>query len=129
MKETNAPISFVVVNPNAGNGKGKKEWNTIKSILEKYSFQYKHEFTSQKMDASKLVKKAIANGYRTVVAVGGDGTLHEIINGIMEQNSVPTNEIFVGLIPVGSGNDWGKMFGIPTDYEEAVKVLIARKCI
>jgi diacylglycerol kinase (ATP) len=128
MKETSAPISFVVVNPNAGNGKGKKEWNTIKSILKKHSFQYKHVFTSRKMDASKLVKKAIANGYRTVVAVGGDGTLHEIINGIMEQNSAPTNEVFVGLIPVGSGNDWGKMFGIPTDYEEAIKVLIARKC-
>ena len=128
MSENNGPSNFVIINPNAGNGKGRKEWNTIRSILESHSFSYQPEFTSQKMDASKLAKEAIYNGYKTIIAVGGDGTLHEIINGIMEQGAVPTNEIYVGLIPIGSGNDWGKMFGIPMDYNEAVKVIKEGRC-
>ncbi len=128
MINNDPPGNFVIINPNAGNGKGKKEWHTIMSILDNCSFSYKPEFTSQKKDASKLVKEAINNGYRNIIAVGGDGTLHEIINGIMEQDTVPSKEIYVGLIPVGTGNDWGKMFDIPMDYEGAVRVLKERRC-
>ena len=128
MRENNDTSNFVIINPNAGNGKGKKEWDTIRSILEKHSFFYKPEFTSKKKDASRLAKEAINDGFRNIIAVGGDGTLHEIINGIMEQENVPTKEINVGLIPVGSGNDWGKMFGIPMDYVEAVRVLKEFRC-
>jgi YegS/Rv2252/BmrU family lipid kinase len=118
---------LVIVNPNAGNGKGKKDWGKIVSILEKYGTNYKELFTERKGHAIELSKEGIEAGYRKFLCVGGDGTLNEIVNGVFNQDKCPTKEITLGSIPVGTGNDWGRMFGIPLNYDGAIQIIKEEK--
>ncbi len=114
---------FTIVNPNAGNGKGKKDWDRISGLFERENIQIHPEFTQRRGDAIILTKEAIESGFRKIISVGGDGTLNEVVNGIFLQEQCPSVDISVGMIPVGTGNDWGRMFGIPLVYEGAVNVI------
>jgi YegS/Rv2252/BmrU family lipid kinase len=114
---------FAIVNPNAGNGKGKKDWNRISDILVKNDITFNVKTTQRKGQATEFTRELIAGGCRKIISIGGDGTLNEIVNGIFTQDHCPTTEIILSLIPVGTGNDWGRMFGIPLVYEGAVQVI------
>jgi len=114
---------FAIVNPNAGNGKGGKDWNRISDILTKNDIRFEMKSTGRKGQATEFTRDLIAAGYRKIISIGGDGTLHEVINGIFTQDKCLPGEIVLGLIPVGTGNDWGRMFGIPLIYEGAVQVI------
>lgn len=114
---------FVIVNPNAGNGKGGKDLNRISDLLGKNDIKFNAKSTQRKGHATEFTRELIADGYRKIISIGGDGTLNEIINGIFTQDLCPATEILLSLIPVGTGNDWGRMFGIPLIYEGAVQVI------
>lgn len=118
---------LVIVNPNAGNGKGKKDWATISSLLQKENLPFTVMFTEKKGEAIEFTKKGIASGFRKIITVGGDGTLNEVVNGVFSNDICPTLEISLALIPVGTGNDWGRMFGIPLDYEKSIKIIRENK--
>lgn len=119
----------VIINPNAGRRKGKKDWTEISGFLEKHGFNYEATFTEGKHHAIKLVRDSIISGYRRFIIVGGDGTMNEAVNGVFTQSVCPTSDIIIGMITVGTGNDWGRMFNIPEQYEKAVKVLKANKTL
>jgi len=114
---------FVIVNPNAGNGKGRKDWTRIADLLEKNDITFNMKPTERKGHATEFTRELIAGGYRKIISVGGDGTLNEIVNGLFTQNHCPPKDLILSIIPVGTGNDWGRMFGIPLIYEGAVKVI------
>jgi YegS/Rv2252/BmrU family lipid kinase len=114
---------FTIVNPNAGNGKGKKDWSRISGLFAKESVPISMRFTEKKGHAIELARDAIGKGFRRIISVGGDGTLNEVLNGIFTQDNIPSDKVIIGSIPVGTGNDWGRMFGIPLIYEGAVKVI------
>lgn len=120
---------LVIVNPNAGNGKGKKDWDRIAEIFSRENIPIVPHFTERKGEAHDLAQEAAKDGFRKIVSVGGDGTLNEVVNGIFSQNFCPPSEFILGLIPVGTGNDWGRMFGIPMMYEGAVSVIKECKVI
>ncbi len=111
---------MVVVNPNAGRRKGKRDWKEISGLLESHSFNYTHVFTEGKYHAIEIAINAIENGYRRFIVVGGDGTMNEVVNGVFTQNNCSTSEIVIGMLTVGTGNDWGRMFNIPLDYNKAL---------
>lgn len=114
---------LVIVNPNAGKRKGRKDWNQIASLLTENQIDYYAVFTERPRHAIDITMRGIADGYRKIVAVGGDGTMNEVVNGVFRQERVPSNDITLGIITVGTGNDWGRMFGIPKDYVGAIKLL------
>lgn len=114
---------LILVNPNAGVGKGIKDWRSISSLLSENNFEYEAVFTEKKLHAIELVQEKIAEGFRKIIVVGGDGTMNEAVNGIFNQDVVPTTEITLGMISVGTGNDWVKTFNIPLDYSEAIKII------
>ncbi|HOS73031.1 MAG TPA: diacylglycerol kinase family lipid kinase [Bacteroidales bacterium] len=118
---------FVIVNPNAGGGKGKKDWKRISDLLTRENISFISRFTGRRGQAIDYTDEAIEKGFRRFISVGGDGTLNEVVNGIFIRNRVPANEITIAMIPVGTGNDWGRMFGIPSIYEGAVKVIAEGK--
>ena len=118
---------FVIINPNAGNGKGRKDWKLISSGMQEHELIWSEYFTDRKGHAISLSQEAIAAGYRKILCVGGDGTLNEIVNGTFNQQICPTKNITLGLIPVGTGNDWGRMFGIPLNYDGAIQIIKAEK--
>ena len=114
---------YVVVNPNAGSRKIKHDWPEIKMLLSEAGFEFGFVFTEGSLDAIELVKKAIADGERNFIAVGGDGTFNEVANGIFSQAEVNQEEFTLAAIPVGTGNDWGRMFSIPADYKQAIEII------
>jgi len=114
---------LVIVNPNAGSGKGGKDWERIAALLVKAGIHFSVRFTEKRGHAIMISKESIVEGFRKIVTVGGDGTLNEVLNGAYLQNSCKPSEISLGLIPVGTGNDWGKMFGIPLIYEGAIEII------
>lgn len=113
----------IIVNPNAGGRKAEKDWSEIARCLENAGIDCDVKFTSRPGEAIAFSRSFIEQGSRKLIAVGGDGTINEVVNGIFEQNSVPQEEICLGVIMVGTGNDWGKMFDIPMTYAEAVDVI------
>jgi len=118
---------FVIVNPNAGKRKGAKDWLEIAALLTDAGIRFVNVFTEHRDHAVILTRKYVENGYRNIIVVGGDGTLNEVVNGIFTQAHVPTDKITLAMIPVGTGNDWCRMFNIPGDYKQAIKLITKRK--
>lgn len=120
---TRTATHFIIINPNSGKRRGKRDWPEIASLLEKQGISFEFIFTAKRLDALIFAKQAAENGFRNIIVTGGDGTLNEAVNGIMLQRSVPSHEISIAMIPVGTGNDWGRMYQCPSDYKECVKMI------
>jgi len=114
---------LVIVNPNAGNRKGKHDWDKISGFLDSTGFIYDVSFTEGRGHAIKLSTEGINAGYRKIIVVGGDGTMNEVVNGVFKQDACKTEDVVLGMITVGTGNDWAKMFNIPDDYENAIDAI------
>lgn len=112
-----------MVNPHAGGGKGRRHWTTIKECLEQAGLSFEFACTEFKYHAVQLTVEAIARGYRRFVAVGGDGTLNEVVNGMFIQQDVPTDNFRLAVVAVGTGNDWLRMFGHPRDYQQQAQII------
>ena len=104
---------FVIVNPVAGNSKFNKYWSDIQQELKFNNITYEYTKTEYSNHEKIIVKQAINKGYKKIISVGGDGTLHHVINGIMTQNTIKPEEITIAVIPLGTGNDWIKTYNIP----------------
>jgi len=115
---------LIIVNPAASIGKCGKDWPEIQAILTNEGFDYDAILTTHHGHAIELVRDSIIEkGYTKIISIGGDGTNNEVINGIFTQDRIPTNEITMGTIPVGTGNDWRRTFGFPEDYLQIVKII------
>ncbi len=122
-------VWLVIVNPKAGSGKGLKDWPVISNQMYSSGLKFTCVFTEHKFHAIELTVKAVNDGYRNILAVGGDGTVHEVVNGIFFQKVVPTSEITLAVIPTGTGNDWIRMYGISKTYSEAVRALVEKRTV
>ena len=114
---------LIIANLHAGGNTGEKDWPIIEAGLIEEGFKYKTVFTNRRGHAIEIAKNLITKGYRNIIGVGGDGTLNEIVNGVFLQTNVPYNQITIGMIPIGTGNDWCRTFNIPNDYNEAIAVI------
>jgi len=114
---------FVIINPTSGNGSSNRKWPKIKAKLELEEFDFNFAFTEYENHSIELVQSAIIQGFKNIISIGGDGTLHNIINGIQRQNSVNSSEIQIGVIPIGTGNDWIKTYKIPLDTGKAISII------
>jgi len=115
---------FLIVNPSAGNTNFKKSWICIQSLLKTKEIFFSFAFTQYTKHELVLVDEAIKQGYRNFISVGGDGTLHHVVNGIMMQRYTKTSNIKLGVIPLGTGNDWIRTYKIPNSIEKAINVII-----
>lgn len=87
---------YVIVNPVAGFGKGTKKWGVLSSLMEQ-EFEYEVVFTERDKHAVSLAREAIEAGYVNLLAIGGDGTLHQVVNGLMTQNKTATSDITIAF--------------------------------
>lgn len=119
---------YIIINPHAGSKKTQDDWPKIRKLLGVHNFNFKSVFTEYQFHATELTREAIIKyGFRNIIIVGGDGTLNEVVNGIFKQSEVDPLDITLGIITVGTGNDWGRMYGLPTDYEDQIKVIKNKK--
>ena len=115
---------FIVVNPHSGNSNFKKSWEKITYILKLKNINFSYSFTEYRKHEVILVDKAIEQGYRNIISVGGDGTLHHVVNGIMKQRYIKTSKIKLGVIPLGTGNDWIRTYNIPNSIEKSIDIIL-----
>lgn len=106
-----------IINPMAGKGRGKKLLRTLDTLIHRHFPDAEVILTERRMHALELASERKDNADSTIVAVGGDGTVNEVGNGLMGGKAT------MSVIPIGSGNDFVKMFGIPTDIHKAVEKL------
>jgi len=112
------PSILVIYNPIAGRGRVKKHWPEVQQGLIDAGIEFDVVTTSAPLDAVKLAEKA-ATKYSTVVAVGGDGTVHEVVNGLLRASS-EGETITLGVVPLGNGDDFAKMIPPQTTIGEKV---------
>ncbi|PQJ79973.1 diacylglycerol/lipid kinase family protein [Polaribacter porphyrae] len=120
---------FIIANPTSGNRNFSKQWKEIQQYLKLKNIDYSFTVTQFSKHEIELVQAAIQQGFRNIISVGGDGTLHNVVNGIMMQIYVKTSDITIGVIPLGTGNDWIKMYNIPNSIEKAIEIIYRKKTI
>ncbi len=112
----------LIINPIAGGNLGKKMLKNVTLIenrLRERGAEFTFHYSSQKGDATKITADLIRSGATDIIAVGGDGTLHEVINGFSDFDRVT-----LGIIPCGTGNDFASALHLPLDVEKAVDVIL-----
>lgn len=120
---------YMIVNPYAGSGKTLERWEQARSQLERSGVPFRYEFTEGEGTLPVKVCRACAAGYRHIAAVGGDGTVHETLSGIMaflsteEGSAYSPSDFTLAVIPIGSGNDWIRTTGVPRDPAAAAALL------
>lgn len=116
----------LIVNPVAGRGAGEKALPIVRNTLQRLDVEFDVACTTRCGEATILAQEALAEGYDVLVAVGGDGLAHEIANGMLMETG---GEVVgtLGIIPIGSGNDFVKMLDVPTDLVAACYHLIEGK--
>jgi diacylglycerol kinase (ATP) len=120
---------FIIANPTSGNRNFSKLWREIQQLLKNKNIDYSYTFTRFSKHEVELVQNAIHKGYRKIISVGGDGTLHHVVNGVMRQRYVKTSNITIAVIPLGTGNDWIKTYNIPNSIEKAIAIIAQNKII
>lgn len=131
MTDSKADCYYFIVNPRAGSGKTMYEWLPAERRLKRLGIPCDIAMTDHKRHATALAQHAAAEGYRRIIAVGGDGSLHEVFNGICRwcaATGVPTEEFLIGVVPIGSGNDWIRSLGVPNDTTEVVDLISRNSC-
>jgi YegS/Rv2252/BmrU family lipid kinase len=113
----------IIVNPAAGAGKTAKKWPQIMTLLKNLGLDFKHDMTEAPGHAVELAKAAVKKGYKLIVSVGGDGTIHEIVNGLYEAGGAA--EVAVGIVNTGTGADYIRTLGVPRRYKDACKCLLS----
>lgn len=111
---------YYIINPASGGGKINKVQEKLRARLKELGIAGEFVKSTGPGDIPKLTRMAVEKGFNTIVAVGGDGTIHEVIN------SIPNESIALGIIPMGSTNELAKLLGI-NDWGEACTILAARK--
>jgi len=108
------PVRFIA-HPGAGRGAFARVWPDLSAALTAAGVQHEVQLTTRALEAADLARDAAEAGTPLVVAVGGDGTLHEVVNGILTADLPPAARPAVGLVPAGRGSDYARGLGLPTD--------------
>ncbi|HEY95285.1 MAG TPA: diacylglycerol kinase family lipid kinase [Dehalococcoidia bacterium] len=122
---TTVPRAKVIVNPVAGANKTYKKWPQLNRLLDHIGLSFDHQYTEGAGHAIELARDAASDGYRYLVAVGGDGTVNEVANGILNTGSA--GDVSFGVISTGTGSDFARSAGIPMDSINACSVLTSVK--
>jgi diacylglycerol kinase (ATP) len=118
---------FVVINPNSAGGKGKGHWEKIRKILEKNFISFTSQSGKDVQEAKELLKKALNEGFRNFIVIGGDGTIHQFVNFIMAEHESLIAEIVLAIIPIGTGNDFHRSIHLSNEAEKAIEAIKRRQ--
>lgn len=117
------PRYKIVVNPTSGRGNGARLYSEIKQKLEAHQLDFDMVTTNQPWHGYEITREAVRQGFDVVVAVGGDGTANEVINGLMDANQAGEGSPAMGVVTVGRGNDFAYSMGLPTNWETCIDIL------
>jgi YegS/Rv2252/BmrU family lipid kinase len=124
---TDEARTVLVVNPSAQNGQLGRRWPELAADLRRELGGFEEVMTAAPGDATRLTRQALEGGAGAVVAVGGDGTINEVVNGFFDGDRPVAPSALLGILPFGTGGDFRKTIPLPKDTREAARVLAARK--
>jgi diacylglycerol kinase (ATP) len=107
---------YVIANPNSGTADGEALQQGLKRLGDATI-----RTTRQSGDAKHFAAEAVSSGYDMVIAAGGDGTLNEVVNGLADG----FDKVTLGLVPLGTGNDFARSIGMPTEIDAAIEIIAA----
>ncbi len=125
-REYAAELPLFIVNPIAGSGHCKEKFEQAAEVFKKRGMQFRVKITESEGHAAVIAKDAAEAGVRKIIAVGGDGTLNEIVSAVSG-----TEGLVLGILPFGTGNDFASAIRIPTDPVKAAELILdgeARNC-
>jgi diacylglycerol kinase (ATP) len=114
----------IIANPTAGGGTGARQIPHIRQLLTEHKLDFDLVVSEYAGHAIELAKKAALEGAEVVVAAGGDGTVNEVLNGIMEAQKEGARLPAMGVLCIGRGNDFAGSAGIPAELELACQALV-----
>lgn len=117
----------IIVNPIAGRGAAVQSLPLIQQAFEARDAAHKTSFTEYPGHAIPLARRAVKKGADVLVAVGGDGTANEVLNGLIEAKQAGEGDACMGIVAVGSGNDFAYGAGVPTSLVEGLETLFNEK--
>lgn len=114
---------FIIVNPVSANSNTAKEWPCFEKVLMDSSYEFEYVMTEYPGHATELASKALKSGYGTIMSVGGDGTMNEVINGFFEDGRAINADSKLAVFSSGTGCDFIRTLGINKGLEGLLSVL------
>ncbi len=115
--------TFFIVNPRSGRGKPGRLWPQISEVFRAQDRTFEVAFTERRGHGKALARQALQDGFELIVAVGGDGVVNEVVNGMMADGKAVNPQATLGIVPCGSGNDLARMLGLPRETLAAARHL------
>ena len=125
MNDGNFRTKFIV-NPASANGSTGKLWDTLERVIGNEVGEVDASFTTATNHATGLAREALDDGFEMIVAVGGDGTVNEVVNGFFDSGAPVSTDAVLGVISRGTGSDFIKTMNLPREIEDAARVLKGR---
>lgn len=119
-----APRTVVVVNPNSQGGRLGARWPELRDTIGR-AFPFDEAITTGPGDATKLAREALRAGAQRIVAIGGDGTVNEVVNGFFDDGQPIAPDASFALIPFGTGGDFRRTINMPREIADAAAVIAA----
>lgn len=117
----------IIINPKSGKKKYRQQRKELFLLLKHHNIHFEYCVTRFAGHASKIAAAYVEAGYRNILILGGDGTISEAINGIFHADIASTRDIKIALIPRGTGNDWGRFWGITRNFKKSSAIFLAGK--
>ena len=124
MKNESPEQWAVIINPKSGKRKFKRQCDYLFSTLKDANINFEYRLTEFTGHAISITQEFIEKNYRNFLVVGGDGTFSEVVNGIFLSNKEDVSGFKLAIVPRGTGNDWGRFWGLTRNYEHSIEVFL-----
>lgn len=114
--------TMCVINPTSGNGRTKDAWSNLEKILIEEGYEFSSITTKYPEEAIEITRKALHNGYSKIIAVGGDGTINEVVNGFYIGDKRINKHSCLSIIPMGTGSDFARTLRLPKTTEHIINL-------
>ena len=115
---------LVIVNPASGRPDGGFGWRRLEHVLREAELPFDAVHTRHPGHGETLARQALHAGRRNILAVGGDGSVNEIVQGVMTAGLADTREVTLAVAPTGTGNDWARSLGIGRNPNEIARAVL-----
>jgi len=120
---------FVIVNPASGRSNRGTGWRAVERSLDAAGVAFEAVHTQHPGHGEVLARDAVRSGHRAILAVGGDGSVNEVVQGVMTAGLAETRQVTLAVAPQGTGNDWARSLGIGRDPDRIVAALVAGRTL
>lgn len=117
----------IIINPKSGKKKFRKQRKDLFDLLKHKGISFEYRLTGFAGHATKIARYFVERNYKNFLVLGGDGTMSEVINGIFSSNIQDSSSLNIALIPRGTGNDWGRFWGITQNHNNSMEVFLKGK--